>query len=175
MLNAAIDAAADAGVIMCVAAGTRGLTRPTSRLPRLRKPFAWQPWPIPTALKEATASDLPAGPDDTMADLDRAPVVDRIAPGVDILSCWPASLGMSYNNISGTSMACPHVAGLMALFTRAGQLRLTGYANTTIPVVPGINGPALIQEFIKAGATESVPGILGDTLTYPMINIRPSN
>ncbi|MBN1672278.1 MAG: S8 family serine peptidase [Kiritimatiellae bacterium] len=39
--------------------------------------------------------------------------VDVGAPGVDILSC---KLDGSYGTASGTSMACPHVAGVCALF-----------------------------------------------------------
>jgi extracellular elastinolytic metalloproteinase len=40
--------------------------------------------------------------------------VDIAAPGSDILSTYPVSQG-SYNTISGTSMACPHVSGVAAL------------------------------------------------------------
>merc|ERR1719272_2768014 len=39
---------------------------------------------------------------------------DIWGPGVDILSSWKTS-DSSYNSISGTSMACPHVAGATAL------------------------------------------------------------
>ncbi|GAB3339767.1 hypothetical protein GCM10027429_26580 [Marivirga atlantica] len=40
--------------------------------------------------------------------------VDISAPGSNILSTYPVSQG-SYNTISGTSMACPHVSGVAAL------------------------------------------------------------
>ena len=36
--------------------------------------------------------------------------VDRWAPGTDIWSTW---LGGNFNKISGTSMASPHVAGIL--------------------------------------------------------------
>ncbi|KAJ4812212.1 Subtilisin-like protease SBT1.2 [Rhynchospora pubera] len=50
---------------------------------------------------------------------------DMIAPGVNIIAAWPASLGptglqedqrrSNFTVLSGTSMACPHVSGVAAL------------------------------------------------------------
>ena len=47
--------------------------------------------------------------------------VDIAGPGVDVYSSWPEPRG--YRRLQGTSMACPHVAGLAALIAEQTGLR----------------------------------------------------
>ncbi|KAH8674310.1 peptidase S8/S53 domain-containing protein [Xylariales sp. PMI_506] len=72
------------------------------------------------------------------------------SPGGNILSTWPVDLG-SYAVISGTSMACPLVAGIYAL----------------IAEVRGTFDPATIENLLASTAS---PALLNDgTATYPAL------
>lgn len=74
------------------------------------------------------------------------------APGVSILSTWNSSTS-SYNTISGTSMASPHVAGAAAMV-------LSRYPNYT---------PAQVKEAIlqNAESTEGKPPVLRRGAVFP--------
>ncbi|HUD73324.1 MAG TPA: S8 family serine peptidase, partial [Dongiaceae bacterium] len=76
--------------------------------------------------------------------------VDLAAPGVDILSTFP---GGTYDELSGTSMATPHVAGVAALLRS---------------VEPGIGVADLKSRLLQM--TDHIPSLAGRTLTGGRLN-----
>ncbi|WP_224336434.1 S8 family peptidase [Haloprofundus halobius] len=75
----------------------------------------------PAAYEEVVAVSATGENDDLASFSSTGPEVEIAAPGVDIESTVP---GGDYDVFSGTSMACPHVAGAGA------QLMANGYTNT---------------------------------------------
>lgn len=77
--------------------------------------------------------------------------VDLAAPGVSILSTFP---GASYNTLSGTSMATPHVSGAVAMIM--GRFPLA----TNLQV-----------RDILFASTDSIPALAGRTVTGGRLNL----
>lgn len=117
-LHKAICNSTAAGITYVVAAGNDGTDTSTS------VPAAYDDSVITvSALADSDGksgglgSATSYGADDMFASFSNfGNVVDLGAPGVNIFSTWK---GGSYNTISGTSMATPHVAGATALYIKS--------------------------------------------------------
>ncbi len=92
------------------------------------------------------------------------PVLDIFAPGVQIPSAWIGS-DSDVISISGTSMAAPHAAGVVALYLQDHQ-----DANSS--------HPAVVQQMIQSNASldrVSNPGPSPNWLLYSGFNPTPAN
>src|SRR5262245_22891122 len=109
---AAIDNAADAGVVPVVAAG--------NEFEDAGKGSIGSPGTAPKAITAAASTKGDEGPADVIAGFSSSgptPISlqmkpDVTAPGVDVISSFPRN---QWESLSGTSMASPHVAGAAAL------------------------------------------------------------
>lgn len=116
--NAVDDAvrnAADQGVLFAIAAGNDGADANNYSPARVEYNNVWTVSATDDTDTFASFSNW-SGPTD--------PPIEFAAPGVDILSLW---YGGGTNTISGTSMASPHVAGL--LLVTGGSPNSDGTAN----------------------------------------------
>jgi subtilisin family serine protease len=101
------------------------------------------------------AATCRADEDDTFANFSNYGAdVDIIAPGVCINSTW---IGSSYNTISGTSMAAPHVAGAAALYKAQN---------------PSATPAQVRSALINAGSSTWNNGDDRDQIKEPLLNVK---
>ncbi|MBB5032539.1 Ig-like domain-containing protein [Prosthecobacter vanneervenii] len=130
-LKDAIDAAGAAGILFVAAAGNSSLNTDVSPS-------------YPASYDSANIISVAASDNtDSLASFTNfgATTVDLAAPGVSIYSTSP---GGGYRTLSGTSMACPHVAGSCALMKSArptmGWLDIKNSLIANVDGVAGMNG-----------------------------------
>jgi subtilisin family serine protease len=104
------------------------------------------------------------GDDDTLANYSNwGSVVDLNAPGTCIFSTLPTGgsfFGSNYGELSGTSMAAPHVAGAAALF--AAELDPAGREDV-----------ATIRQTIRWAGSLNWADDSGDGVQEPLLDLRP--
>ncbi len=156
-LNEACDNAYDAGIVVVAAAGNSGPGDNTVS--------------YPAKYDSVIAVSATNGTDAIASFSSRGPEVELAAPGVVVYSTVPGG----YTTKSGTSMACPHVAGTAALVIASGitdennnggindevRARLTETADDM-----GAMGPDSQYGYGLVNASKAAPGDL-----VPVINI----
>ncbi|MGB3459873.1 MAG: S8 family serine peptidase [Halobacteriota archaeon] len=105
-MGAACDAAYGAGIVLVASAGNSG--NPPARGDNVGYPARYD---SVIAVAATDSNDIRARWSST------GPAVELAAPGVGIYSTY---MGVGYVTMSGTSMACPHVAGTAALVIYSG-------------------------------------------------------
>lgn len=128
-LHAAVIHAYNMGIVIVAAAGNSGDGNPSTT-----------EISYPAAYAEVIAVGATDANDNFASWSNSGPYLEVAAPGVSIYSTYK---GGTYKTLSGTSMACPHVAGLVALiiavkgkmsvgtFGDTGTSTIRGYLHTT--------------------------------------------
>ncbi|EME48948.1 hypothetical protein DOTSEDRAFT_40204 [Dothistroma septosporum NZE10] len=132
-INQAVNAAVGGGIHVCVAAGNSGTDACTSS---------------PASSGGSHGGAITVGAVDMNAQpasfSNYGECVDVYAPGVGVVSSWIGGKNM-VNSLSGTSMATPHVTGIVAY----------AMANKTLA-----QNPALMKEWVKMIALPQKNGVL---------------
>ncbi len=162
VLCTAADAAVTAGVVFVVAAGNENNDTCSTYDTHIRCPGIAQ-----TVITVAASDD-----NDNMADFssigptpDNRAKPDITAPGVQIASCRAAGTNLgptvdaagNFINLDGTSMACPHIAGVAALMLDRNP-RLTNAQILGILMATAVNIGATANE-MGAGRVDALAAV----------------
>ncbi|XP_048133097.1 subtilisin-like protease SBT1.8 isoform X2 [Rhodamnia argentea] len=102
---------------------------------------------------------------------------DVIGPGVNILAAWPDNVSptelpidkrsVQFNIISGTSMSCPHISGIAALF------RVTRPDWSTSAIKSALMTTAYVHDNVRNPITDSANGGPSSPWTHGAGHINP--
>ena len=172
-LNAAMISAANAGIRLVVAAGNSGVDADTaSPATTGTHPNIYTVSAVDNAYVMASWSNW-----DQVTDSDPTDSVDLAAPGVAVTSYYKNGV---LTNLSGTSMAAPHVAGALLMGgVQAGDLvtpQVAGRADpfawaTTFPggttgITYRLSAPAAVDEGLAVSLAIATTGLAPNTNLY---------
>ena len=140
-LNLAVDAAVDVGVHFAVAAGNDNSDACNYS---------------PAASKHSLTVGASTLADERAYFSNYGKCVDIFAPGLNILSTWKGSK-YATNTISGTSMASPHIAGLLAYFLSLQPVKDSAFA------VAEVTPKTLKKNILSVATTDSLTDLPKDT------------
>ena len=158
----AVRRAINDGIVMCVAAGNSNVDAINSS---------------PARTPEAITVGATTSADARASFSNYGSVVDIFAPGFEITSAWITS-STAINTISGTSMACPHVAGVAALYlennlgTTTAQIETALKNNAVLGIITGLPaGSGTANRLLQSSFTPPPP----PTIPVPPTQISPAN